>query len=170
MFALRCTRKLLDRIPGVVEEPAPSTTVLGDWTANILFSRPQVILLVSEKSLLPIVIPAAPMSGLVVRFVEQLAYMLHDLHVPKEKIMAELGRMLECQIGKTINRSVVRLSDDYMWRVDRWLSEPRQPSLETISRRLVDIPLKVYGYATAGEVSIALFSASANAPTVTQEK
>lgn len=163
MFALRCTRKLLDRIPGVIGEPAPSTTVLGDWTANILFSRPQVILLVSEKSLLPIVIPAAPMSGLVVRFVEQLSLVLHDLHVPKEQIMAELGMMQECQIGKTVNRSVVRLSDDYMWRVERWLHGSRPLSLETISRRLVDLPLKVYGFATAGEVSIALFSEHANA-------
>ena len=77
--------------------------------------------------------------------------------------MAELGRMQDCQIGKTINRSVVRLSDDYMWRVDLWLHQPRLLLLETISRRLVDIPLKVYGYATAGEVSIALFSGHANA-------
>ena len=55
MFAMRCTRKPLDRIPGVVEEAAPSTTVLGDWYANILFGHPQVVLLVSEKSLLPAV-------------------------------------------------------------------------------------------------------------------
>ena len=73
MFALRCTRKLLDLIPGIVEEPAASTTLLGDWTANILFSRPQVILLVSEKSLLPVVIPAAPISGLMVRLSSSLA-------------------------------------------------------------------------------------------------
>ena len=163
MLALRCTRKLLDLIPGIVEEPAASTTLLGDWTANILFSRPRVILLVSEKTLLPVVIPAAPMSGLLLRFVEQLGFVLHDCHVPKEDIMAELGQMLECQIGKTMNRSVVRLSDDYMWRVERWLHEPRPPSLETIAHRLAGIPLKVYGYATATEVSRALFHEHANA-------
>ena len=163
MLALRCTRKLLDLIPGIVEEPVASTTLLGDWTANILFSRPRVILLVSEKTLLPVVIPAAPMSGLLLRFVEQLGFMLHDCHVPKADIMAELGEMLECHIGKTINRSVVRLSDDYMWRVESWLREPRPPSLETIAHRLAGIPLKVYGYATAAEVSRALFHEHANA-------
>lgn len=76
MFALRCTRKLLDLIPGTVEEPAPSTTVPGDWYANTPFSRPEVVLLVSEKSLLPIVVPAVPIQDLVVRFVEQLANVL----------------------------------------------------------------------------------------------
>ena len=163
MLALRCTRKLLDLIPGIVEEPVASSTLLGDWTANILFSRPRVILLVSEKTLLPVVIPAAPMSGLLVRFVEQLGFVLHDCHVAKEDIMAELGEMIECHIGKTINRSVVRLSDDYMWRVESWLREPRPPSLETIAHRLAGIPLKVYGYATAAEVSRALFHEHANA-------
>ena len=164
MFALRCTAKLLDRIPGRLEEAAASTTVLGDWYANILFSRPQIILIVSEKTLLPVVIPAAPMSGLVERFVEQLAFVLHDCHVPKAAIMAELGQMLECQIGKTINRSVVTRIDSYMWRVERWLGEPRPPSPEKISLRLADLPQKLYGYLTAAEVSLALFKEQANTP------
>ena len=158
MFALRCTRKLLDRIPGVVEETAPSTTVLGDWYANILFGRPQVVLLASEKSLLPIVVPAAPISGLVVRFIEQLAFVLDDFDVPKEQIMEELGRMEECHIGKTINRSVVRLSDDCMWRLERWLHDPHPPSLEQVSHYLAEIPVKANGFRNSGEVSKALFS------------
>lgn len=42
MFILRCTQKLLQRMGTSVPcGDAISTTVLGDWYANILFTRPQ---------------------------------------------------------------------------------------------------------------------------------
>jgi hypothetical protein len=163
MFALRCTRKLLDLIPGVVEDPAPSTTVLGDWYANICPGHPGAILLVSERALLPIAVTAAPISGLVIRLAEQLALVLHDLHVPNDQIMAELGRMREVQIGKTVNRRVVRLASDPMYHLGRLLGERRPPSLTQISMRLAEFPLKAHGFLNAGEVSRALFSEYARA-------
>jgi len=46
MFTLRCTRKLLRRIGATPssEAIAPST-VLGDWTANLLYLWPQRLVL-----------------------------------------------------------------------------------------------------------------------------
>ena len=163
MFALRCTRKLLDLIPGIVEEPAPSTTVLGDWYANICPSHPGAILLVSERALLPIAIPTAPISGLVIRLAEQLAFVLNDLEVPKDQIMAELGRMQEVQIGKTVNSRVVRLANDPMYHLGRLLGARRPLSLTQISLRLAEFPLKAHGFRNAGEVSTALLSGYASA-------
>lgn len=104
--------------------------MLGDWYANILLAGPQVIRLVSEKSLLPIVIRAAPISALVERLIKQLAFMLRDLTVPNAQIMVELNTMQTVQVGKSVNRSVVRWRDDYMWRVDCSLHEPLPPPLE----------------------------------------
>ena len=58
MVTLRCTQKLLRRLE-VTDKPAAPTPVLGDWYANILFSRPhQLVLCVSERSLLPVVLLA----------------------------------------------------------------------------------------------------------------
>jgi hypothetical protein len=54
MMTLSCTRKLLDRAGVFTKaETAPPTTVLGDWYANLLFTRPQqLILCMNERSLL----------------------------------------------------------------------------------------------------------------------
>ena len=63
----------------------------GDWYANMLLAGPQVIRPVREKSLLPIVIRITPIAGLIKRFIEQLAFMLHDLNLPNAQIMVELN-------------------------------------------------------------------------------
>ena len=54
MTALRCTAKLLKRLrissPG---EPPPPENRLGDWFANVVYTRDgHFVLLVSERSLL----------------------------------------------------------------------------------------------------------------------
>ena len=71
----------------------------GDWYANMLLAGPQVIRLVSEKSLLPIVIRIAPVAGLVERFIEQLAFMLRNLNLPSAQIMVEHNRKKTIQVG-----------------------------------------------------------------------
>jgi len=55
----RCTRKLLARIGPPVVEPPASTTTLGDWFASqVAVSHKRFILLISEHSRLPVVMPA----------------------------------------------------------------------------------------------------------------
>jgi hypothetical protein len=69
MFTLRCTARLLKRmkVAPLVACPEP-TTHLGDWYANLIHvGRQQLVLAVSEKTLLPVVVPAAPNSTLVPR-------------------------------------------------------------------------------------------------------
>ena len=53
MFALRCTKKLLDRMRVDPESsPAAPTTILGDWYGNLIrVGKQQLILCVSEKTL-----------------------------------------------------------------------------------------------------------------------
>ena len=62
MYTLRCTRKLLRRIDEAPSsEAVASTTVLGDWCANLLYLRPQqLVLAMNERSLLCVLVPAAP--------------------------------------------------------------------------------------------------------------
>jgi len=74
MTTLRCTGKLMKRLgirkPG---EIPPPENVLGDWFANILYTRHgHYVLLVSERSLLPILTTARDLDNLVSRFMRQL--------------------------------------------------------------------------------------------------
>lgn len=56
MITIRCTQKLLRRVHPT-DEPRPSTTRLGDWYANLVFARPeQLVLCVSERTLLAVVV------------------------------------------------------------------------------------------------------------------
>ena len=65
VFAIHATRKLLDRVKEPVREPvAEPSTALGNWYATAMFWRPrQVVLLVSERTLLPVLMPLARVLG-----------------------------------------------------------------------------------------------------------
>ena len=64
MLLLRGTKKLRDRIKGSAAKPDDvSSTVLGDWFATALFWKPQVALLVNQRTLLPVFMPLAPAAA-----------------------------------------------------------------------------------------------------------
>lgn len=60
MFHIHCTKKLLDRIKLEIVAPGQSDIALGNRYATVLFWNPQVALLVSERTLLPVLMPLAP--------------------------------------------------------------------------------------------------------------
>ena len=160
MFALRCTKKLLDCIPGRVIEPGPSDTLLGDWYANIHEADPPLILLMSERTLLPIVVAANPINKIVVNLCEQLAFALADLGVDREYIIRELHLMNRCEIGKTVNRRVTRLMSDSMYHLGHARYDRKLKSLAQISSYLDSFPLKALEFRKAGEVTRDLFTAA----------
>ena len=59
MVVVRGTQKMLRRVSREsLDEPARSSTVLGDWYANLLFTRrARLVLLVSDRSLLSVLFP-----------------------------------------------------------------------------------------------------------------
>lgn len=71
MVVIRCTKKLLDRIKPTSIAPVDTTgsNLLGDWYATLLIvHRTWLIVAISEKTLLPVVIPAAPFKAMAPRF------------------------------------------------------------------------------------------------------
>src|SRR5689334_9642734 len=77
MYTLHCTKKLLDRVGlPAASSFGPPTTVLGNWYATALFWKPQVALLVNERTLLPLLMPLAPASTIIARFPYELAAIL----------------------------------------------------------------------------------------------
>jgi len=113
MFNLHCTKKLLDRIKPTVEPPATGTTHLGDWYATALFWKPQMALLVNERTLLPVFLPLAPASTLAQRFPSALHAVLQGLGLPEAFIQAEISHMDEVVYAKTANRSVLGVMNEF---------------------------------------------------------
>jgi hypothetical protein len=122
MFHLRCTKKLLDRIKPEIVAAGQSDTALGNWYATVLFWKPQVALLVSERTLLPVLMPLAPAVTLARRFPAQLALVLKEHGVPSEFIAQEVWRMDKVQYAKTANRSVVGILNEFVKQAEFWLA------------------------------------------------
>jgi hypothetical protein len=82
MFTLRCTAGLRERLVETEKiASAPPSTRLGDWYAHLLFTRPQLVLCVSDRTLLPVLVPARESRLLVPRLREAVAQMLGALGV-----------------------------------------------------------------------------------------
>lgn len=114
MYSIHATKKLLDRVKRPAGDPiAEPSTMLGNWYANALFWKPQVALLVSERTLLPIFMPLAPASALAKRFPEQLGLVLEAIGVPVDFVAQELLMMEHASFAKTANRSVVGSMNDF---------------------------------------------------------
>ena len=138
MFTLRCTAKLRRRL-GTTEETettSPSTR-LGDWYAHLLFTHPQLVLCVSERTLLPVLIPARDGSLLVPRLREAVGQMLRALRVAEAALAAEDDAMMEARIGKTVSRQVLGSMNDFVRMLDSYRGAG---SLLEVSLRLAETP------------------------------
>ncbi|MCL1601057.1 MAG: hypothetical protein M3112_05930 [Actinomycetia bacterium] len=116
MFSIHATKKLLDRVNRpvlpAVSEPA---TILGNWYANVLFWKPQVALLVNERTLLPVLMPLAPAATLAERFPEALQRVLKALGVAPAFIEVETDAMADARYAKTASRSVIGIMNEFKY-------------------------------------------------------
>jgi len=106
LLTYRCTKKLLDRWRERPVEPSPtSTTRLGDWFGTLLFDKPRhLALFVAHRTLLPVVVEAAPIGRLAERHREGLREVLRALRIPAAAIEAELAEMEPVAFAKTNDR------------------------------------------------------------------
>lgn len=156
---LRCTRKLRERLKQVpLPQPSPSTTVLSDWYCNLVyFGRTQAILAVSEKTRLPILIPAREVHLLHSRLIDALTTTLSTFGIDRDFIQCELNQMNEYQIAPTINRSVLGSLNDFERMASFMFDQPIQPSLEEVSAKLAQTPCSPIGYKSPEVVTIEQF-------------
>ena len=121
VFSIHATGKLLDRVTGPVLPPVSEpATVLGNWYANVWFWKPQVVLLVNERTLLPVLMPLAPAATLGERFPEAFQRVLEALGVVPAFVEVEVSAMADVRFARTADRSVVgvmngfkHLAEDY---------------------------------------------------------
>lgn len=164
--AIRCTRKLLRRLP-VTADPPASTTLLGDWYANILFSRPQQLLVcVSERTLLPIVLPAKESQTLVPRLALAVGDVLLQLGVNSKLIEAEQNEMRTFAYARTQNRRVLGSLNDFMFMLTHDLNARPNASLTEHSLHLARTPCTPIGHRSPDRVVPELFKAGGAVPHV----
>ena len=141
---VRATRKLLDRLgPSPVSattDESAGTTLLGDWYATSLAWRPQVALMVSEATLLSVLMPLAPAASFLQRFGPELAVVLAAHGIPQSVIDAELRQMDQVRLAKTLNRSVVGVMNEFGYLADAYRRGDPGPDLLQLALRLATTP------------------------------
>ena len=140
MFTLHCTQKLLDRMGHPVGTPIPASTRLGNWYATALFWKPQMALLVNERTLLPVMMSLAPAATLAQRFPRALKEILQALNFPVEFIDAEIGGMNEVVYAKTTNRSVVGMMNEFTFLAEAFRDRGGLLDPLALSLKLAAVP------------------------------
>lgn len=141
MFTLRCTRKLLKRLGArPSSEAITPTTLLGDWYANLLYRRPQqLVLAMNERSLLCVLVPAVPVDRLGKRLRDAVADLLVEIGVPSPLVAAEMQAMEPMAVGATANRAVLGCMNDAVVQLD---ADPAghagQAALRDVALRLAE--------------------------------
>ena len=150
MYTLHCTKKLLDHVgvPASSSLPSPTgpTTMLGNWYATALFWKPQVALLVNERTLLPWLMPLAPASTVVKRFPPELATLLARHGADEAFIANEVAAMNEISVAKTANRSVVGTMNEFAFLAEGYREYIGTTDLLVLSMRLADTPCSAIKY------------------------
>jgi len=131
------------RVDPETNSPAP-TTVLGDWYANLLrVGKQQFVLCVSEKTLLPVLLPAAEAKLLPRRLPEAVFDVLKHLGIPWSAIDREVREMQEASVARTANRSVLGIVNEFGFAAPYRLVEGA--SLVDVALWLAETPSKPIG-------------------------
>lgn len=116
-----------------MSEPLPaSTTVLGDWYANVLFWRPQVAMFVSASTFVPVLVPLAPATGLVARFPAAMGEMLGALGVDPRFVESESTEMSSAVLAKTASRQVLGVMNEFAFMAEHTISAGRSDPLDLV--------------------------------------
>jgi hypothetical protein len=125
VFTVRGTKKFLDRVGRPDPDPRSSSTVLGDWYANVLFWRPQVALFVDASTFVPVLMPLAPASGVVGRFPAAMAEVFAALGLDPLFVEAEKAEMGSVALAKTASRQVLGVMNEFVFMAEHTISTGR---------------------------------------------
>lgn len=143
MIVVRCTTKLLDRLP---EQSDPcgvrSTSTLGDWYATLIRTRRgHFVLAMAREALLPVVVTGRDVRTFPDRLAEQAGAMLESYGVPAEAVAREREAMRDVVCTRTDDRSNVGVLTEFQRLLTFDLSEPSELSLLDLSLRLAWTPI-----------------------------
>ena len=126
MTALRCTQKLLTAMKVTPPAPpAPGANRLGDWSLNLLHTRPKMVVAISEHDRLGLLLEAAPYATLPQRFLDAVLAALLAIGVPPDQARRECAAMQPLTVTSTTpyaNRLSLQANlKDYAWLAERMI-------------------------------------------------
>ena len=136
---------MLKRVGPPDREPPASTTRLGDWTANLVgVRRHRFVLLVAERTRLPILLPARELKSICVPLVDALAHVLLSLNVAALSVRGELAEMRDGAFATTNNRSVLGTMNDLSFAT--WCCYRDEPDADplAVSLWLAETPMQPF--------------------------
>jgi len=150
VFSFRCTRRLIDKLQAsVVINPPNPTTRLGNWYRNVLFSGyHRLIIFVSERSLLPVIMPLRERKQLLPSFRSRLSELLFHLDVSEKAVSMEIAEMRQASIARTDNPSVLGNMNDFIKSAKIYIQMHDDFNLLDLELWLAETPCgpKVYRY------------------------
>ena len=158
MFTLRATGKLITRLKlNANLSPPRSTGLLGDWYANWHVMQPNhLVMAVSERSLLPVLVPARDIAHVPERLRLAVGDVLRALHVPEVQVVEELSHMTEWTVAKTANRRVLGAMNDFSRALESLVG--RERNLLRVALALADTPSGPIGMESPGRATVELFA------------
>ncbi len=143
MLLYRCTRKLLTKIKPTANAIPSSDTQLGDWYVDYIYRRPfHIALFTSEKSLLPVLVPAAPVTTLFPRFEDALTDILRAMNIKESIINREISLMKDYAVTKTNSRSVLGTMNDFKSMISFYEYDEDPRSLLWLSLHIAEAPCR----------------------------
>lgn len=160
MVVVRATRKVLSRVPDeFIGPPSRSTTALGDWYANLLSTREvRLVLVVSERSLLSVLVPAPDWANFPERFRKAVGDVLIRLSASRDGVAAELREMQEVTFDRTRNRTVLGSMNDLAFQARGRLGTCPDISLTDLAYELSQVPCRPLKYRHPREVAVGLLA------------
>ena len=150
MVVLRVRHRLAQVLPPAAEVPRDSDTALGDWYVHqVTVGSESLALLVSSRSLLAMLVPAAGLPELPQRLAALVAVRLKRLDISARLIAPERQAMRPVVVAKTADRSVVGIMVDYAKMIPRYLPTGGWDvtTLPFVEAQLQDNPCHSYGRA-----------------------
>jgi len=108
VVTFRCTQRVLKQLhvkPSAAVPPA--TTRLGDWYAGWIAQRKPLVMLMNERTLLVVLVPAAPIASLLSRCVASARDLLLALEIPGADVDQEIAEMESPVIAATADRRIL---------------------------------------------------------------
>lgn len=143
MVIIHGTQKLLNRLPGSACSGSVSAVEpMHNWYATAWFWRPQLVLLVHETTLFPVVMPLAPAQSLGARMAEwvELTLRMAGLDAAQVDLAVELLRGQPVQLAKTSNRSVVSVMSQWSFDAEASRRYHNITDPVVLALRLADTP------------------------------
>jgi hypothetical protein len=158
VVTFRFTRKLLKYLHAdVLSAEVPPTTVLGDWYANLLFTRHRrLVICVSERSLLPVFIEAKGRYTFAERFREAVRSVMEGIGVAGNLIEGELNEMSQIRIAATLSRKVLGSLNELNFLARDSLDRRPQIDLIVLTAEIAETPCSLLEYQSPKSMTLAL--------------